>query len=119
MDFALSDEQRMLRDLARDFARREIAPVAAAYDQSSEFPHPVVKKAREIDLINLSVPAAYGGPGLSALDICMVVEELSWGCAGIASALSINGLAADPIVIAGDEAQKRRYLGILVEGGFG
>src|SRR5262249_20123874 len=65
------------------------------------------------------IPTAYGGPGLSVLDICLVVEELSWACTGIASALGINGLAADPIVIAGDEDQKRRYLGMLVDGGFG
>jgi acyl-CoA dehydrogenase len=119
MDFTLTDEQRMLRDLARDFARREIAPVAAEHDQSGEFPHAVVRKAREIDLMNLSIPAAYGGPGLSVLDICVVVEELSWGCAGIASALGLNGLAADPIRVAGSEEQKRRYLGLLVDGGFG
>jgi acyl-CoA dehydrogenase len=119
MDFTLTSEQRMLRDLARDFAHREIAPLAAAYDQSAEFPHPIVRQAREIGLINLSIPAAYGGPGLSVLDICLVVEELSWACTGITSALSINSLAADPIVIAGDETQKRRYLGLLVDGGFG
>jgi len=53
MDFALTDEQRMLRDVAREFARREIAPAAAHYDQSAEFPHPIMRKAREIDLINL------------------------------------------------------------------
>jgi acyl-CoA dehydrogenase len=109
----------MLRDLARDFARREIAPVAAEYDRSAQFPHPVIARARAIDLTNLSVPTAYGGPGLSVLEICLVMEELSWGCAGIACALGINGLAADPVLIAGTEEQKRRYLAILIDGGFG
>src|SRR5579871_5944051 len=108
MDFTLSAEQRMLRDLARDFARREIAPLAAEYDQRAEFPHPIVAKAREVGLINLTIPSHYGGAGLTVLDTCLVVEELSWGCTGIASAIGLNGLAADPIVIAGDEEQKQR-----------
>jgi acyl-CoA dehydrogenase len=119
MDFALSDEQRMLRDLARDFARREIAPAAAEHDREASFPHRIVQKAREIGLINFSIPAAYDGPGLSVLDTCLVMEELSWGCSGIACALIINTLAADPLVIAGDEQQKRHYLGLLRDGGFG
>jgi acyl-CoA dehydrogenase len=118
MDFSLTDEQRMLRDLARDFARREIAPVAKDYDRSAEFPHAVVRKAREVGLMNLSVPEAFGGPGLSVLDSCIVVEQLSWGCSGITSAMGINSLVADALVIAGTPEQKKRYLGVLMDGGF-
>jgi acyl-CoA dehydrogenase len=119
MDFTISEEQRMLRDLAREFARREIAPAAAGLDQRAEFPHDIVRKARDVGLMNLSIPESYGGPGLTVLDSCLIVEQLSWGCAGVASAMSINNLVADVLNIAGSAVQKSRYFGVLQDGGFG
>ncbi len=109
--FEPDSRQQALIRLARDFARTEIRPVAADYDKSGEFPWPVVEKAWEVGLFNLSVPEEYGGGGLSGLDVCLVSEELSWGCAGIAACISINDLACIPIVLAGSEEQKRRLLG--------
>jgi acyl-CoA dehydrogenase len=113
VDFQFSDEQWAIRDLAREFARNEIAPVAAAYDRSAEFPWDVASKAFEVGLMNLSIPPEYGGGELGLLDQCLVWEELAAGCAGIASGLSITGLAATPLVIAGTEEQKRRSLGMV------
>lgn len=75
IDFTLTDEQRMLRDLAHDFAVKEILPMAEHYDRSGEYPWPIIHKAREVGLVNLNVPEAYGGPGISVLDECIVGEE--------------------------------------------
>ncbi|MEP7200010.1 MAG: acyl-CoA dehydrogenase family protein, partial [Chloroflexota bacterium] len=113
IDFNLTDEQRALRDLARDFARNEMRPVAPALDRTGEFPWAVIKQAHQIGLMNLTVPEAYGGGGLTQFDECLVTEELSWGCAGITTSLSGNTLGAMPIVLGGSEAQKKKFLGML------
>ena len=68
IDFTLTDEQRMLRDLAHDFAVKDILPVVEHFDKSGEFPWPIIKKAQEIGLMNLNVPEAYGGPGVGVLE---------------------------------------------------
>ncbi len=116
LDFKLSDEQQMIRDMARDFAEKEILPVADYYDRNDEYPWPVIKKAQKVGLIGLNIPAEYGGPGLGILEESIVNEELAWGCSGIQTALMLNSLAAWPIILAGSEEQKRRYLPRLIEG---
>ncbi|MFN7971820.1 MAG: acyl-CoA dehydrogenase family protein [Acidobacteriota bacterium] len=110
MDYELSDEQNALRDLAREFARREMDPVAAEHDRSAQYPAAVVAKAFDVGLINLNVPEAYGGPGLSVLDECLVAEELSAGCVGITASLGLNALSATPILLAGSGALQAKYL---------
>ncbi len=110
VDFQLNDEQRAIRDLAREFSQKEIAPVAAEYDRSADFPWPVARKAFDVGLMNLSVPHEYGGGGLGLLDQCLVWEELAAGCAGITSALTITALSAAPLLVGGTEDQKRRWL---------
>jgi acyl-CoA dehydrogenase len=112
----LTQEQQMIQQLARDFAKNEIAPVAEQYDRSHEYPWPVVKKAQELGLTSMSVPEDYGGLGLNLFDEVIVGEELSWGCSGISTALAVNGLALLPILIAGNEQQKKDYCGRLVDG---
>jgi acyl-CoA dehydrogenase len=114
VSFALSDEQKALRQLAREFARDEIRPRAAAYDERSTHPADVIAKAHEVGLLNLHVPVGLGGPELSCFDGMLVGEELNWGCSGIGTALVANGLAAGPILIAGTEEQKRKWLAPLV-----
>lgn len=113
VDFTLTDEQRAIQKLAHEFAVKEIAPVAAEYDQTAKFPWPIVEKAYEVGLMNLNIPEQYGGAGLGLLEECLVAEELSWGCAGINGAIGLNGLAALPLLIAGDEMQKKVYLSRL------
>lgn len=119
MDFALSDEQRMIRDLARSFAERAIRPVAAQLDHDARFPWAVFQQAGELGLLNLTVPTAYGGAGLGGLEQALVVEQLAWGCVGVAAAISLNALVADALLVAGDEAQKTRYLARLLGGELG
>ncbi|MCK4371259.1 MAG: acyl-CoA dehydrogenase family protein, partial [Candidatus Lokiarchaeota archaeon] len=114
MDFLLSEDQKALQKKARDFAIREVLPVASKYDESEEFPMPVIKKAWEEKLLNLGIPKLYGGPGFSLVNSCIVVEEISSACPGIATSIFDNSLGAEPIVIGGNEEQKQRILSELV-----
>jgi len=110
MDFVLTEEQKALQKKAREFAIREVLPVARKYDESEEFPLDVIKKAWEERLLNLGIPKEYGGPGYGLLDACIVVEEISSACPGIATSIFANNLGAEPIVIGGNEEQKQRIL---------
>ncbi len=114
MDFLLSEEQKALQNKAREFAIREVLPVARKYDESEEFPLPVIKKAWEENLLNLGIPKQYGGPGFGLVNSCIVVEEISSACPGIATSIFDNNLGAEPIVIGGNEEQKQRILSELV-----
>src|SRR5512140_3743272 len=113
IDFSLTEEQAQLQELARKFAREEIIPNAAAHDLTGEFPREIVRKAWEIGLMNTHVPAEYGGAGLGVLDGCLITEELAYGCTGIATAMEANGLASAPVIVAGNEEQKKQFLGRL------
>jgi acyl-CoA dehydrogenase len=109
--FQLTNEQQMLQKMARDFAAREITPVAAEYDEQAIFPEAIFRKAFDIGLVNMNIPAEYGGVGASALEECLVAEELAYGCTGISTSLCTNNLAALPIILAGNERQKTYWLG--------
>lgn len=101
ISFALTEEQHALRELAREFAQNEIAPVAAELDRESRHPQALVEKAHALGLLNLTVPEAYGGGGLGTFEDCLVAEELGAGCAGVTTTLFANSLALTPIVLAG------------------
>ena len=116
INFSLNDEQKMIQQLARDFAHNEMAPAAEHYDVTHEYPWPIIKKAQELGLTTLNVPEEYGGLGLSLFEECMVSEELAWGCSGMSTAMGVNGLAILPVLIAGNEAQKAEYCGRLADG---
>jgi acyl-CoA dehydrogenase len=113
MDFTLDDEQRALQELARDFARNEIEPVAAHHDRTGEFAMEIYRKAHSLGLMNTHIPEAYGGPGLHVLDNCLLAEELAAGCSGIYTCMEVNSLAAAPLLVAGTEDQKQRFLSPL------
>ncbi len=115
MDFALTEEQTMISELAQKFAREVIAPNAAEFDAKAEFPVDIVSQARELGLMNVSVPEEFGGTGGSVLDLILVAEQLGWGCSGIGLAILLNNLAADPINVAANEAQRKKYFGLLAE----
>jgi acyl-CoA dehydrogenase len=115
VSFALTDEQRALRELAHEFAARQIRPKAADYDEHRTHPADVIAKAHEVGLMNLHVPAEYGGPELGLFDGALVSEELNWGCSGMGTAIAVNGLGAGPVIIAGTEEQKRTWLTPLSE----
>jgi len=115
VSFALTDEQRSLRELAREFATKEIRPKAASYDEHQTHPADVIAKAHELGLMNLHVPEHLGGLGLPAFDGMLVGEELSWGCSGIGTSIGANGLGAGPVILAGSEAQQAEWLPPLLE----
>ena len=110
ISFALSEEQRALRELSREFAEKEIRPVAADYDERSQHPADVIAKAHEVGLMNPHIPEEYGGPGLSAFEQILIGEELAWGCSGIATSIVANILGSLPVLLAGTEEQKREWL---------
>ncbi|CAM4182119.1 acyl-CoA dehydrogenase family protein [Deinococcus marmoris] len=115
MDFTLNDEQRQLQQLARDFARKEIIPIAAEYDRREELPWQVVEKAFEVGLLNPTIPEHAGGLGLGMFDECLIGEELAYGCMGIYTVLMASELGIAPILIGGTEEQQARFLGPLTE----
>jgi acyl-CoA dehydrogenase len=115
VDFTLTDEQKSMRELAHDFAQKEIRPVAWEYDKDGTWPQEIVDKAWELGLMNVHLPEAYGGPGLSYLDGCIIEEEIAWGCSGISTSLSCNGLATAPVALAASDELKKEYLGRLSE----
>jgi Acyl-CoA dehydrogenases len=114
VDFSLTDEQREIQAVARDFARREIRPVAAEYDAREEMPWPVLEKAARVGLLSYGLPEEYGGGGVAdgmvGITNFLVTEELAWGCAAIATEIGSSSYAAGPILAFGTEEQKHRYL---------
>lgn len=118
VNFGLTDEQKMLQRMARDFTAKEIIPRAAEYDEHATFPQDVFDIAREAGLANMNVPEEYGGMGASLFEECLVAEELGYGCTGISTSISTNGLGNLPILIAGSHEQKAYWLGErLIENG--
>jgi acyl-CoA dehydrogenase len=115
VDFTLTDEQRNLREMAHDFAVKEIRPVAWEYDKDGTWPQEIIEQAWDVGLMNSHIPEEYGGAGAGYLDGCLIEEELSWGCSGIQTTLGCNGLATAPVIIGGSEEIKKEYLGRLTE----
>lgn len=115
IDFSLSEDQVALKNLAHDFAEKEIRPHAEHYDQTGEFPWPVLQKAWELGLMNTHIPQNYGGLGLGVLDNCIIAEENAWGCTGIGTAMEACNLAQAPVIVAGNDDQKKRFLTPLTE----
>src|SRR5512139_2455230 len=103
-----------MQRLARDFARREIRPVAAGYDEREEMPWAVLAKAAELGFLSYGLPEEYGGggvpDGIVGITNFVVTEELAWGCAAIATEIGSSTYAAGPILAFGTEEQRRRYL---------
>ena len=114
VDFTLTDEQKNLRELAHDFAAKEIRPVAWELDKDGSWPQAIIDKAHEIGLMNTHLPEEYGGAGLNYLDGCIIEEELSWGCSGVQTSLGANGLASAPVMLGGSEEVKREFCEELV-----
>jgi acyl-CoA dehydrogenase len=110
VDLALSDEQRALKELAKQFAQNEIAPLAAECDREARHPIEVIEKAHHLGLMNMTVPEQYGGGGLGMLETCLVTEELAAACAGIGTAIIANTLALTPLLIAGSSEQLEHIL---------
>jgi len=115
LNFTLTDDQKAFQLVARDFARDIIIPQAAELDRTMKFPHAIFDKAWEMGLVNCHIPEAYGGLGLHTIEACVINEELAYGCSGVTTAIEANSLAQMPVILAGSEAIKKKYLGRMTE----
>jgi alkylation response protein AidB-like acyl-CoA dehydrogenase len=117
VETVLTDEQRAIQEVCRDFAAREIRPISLEVDEAEfEIPRDVWRKAAALGLTSFMLPEEYGGAGMTdCLTSCIVQEELSHGCSGIGNLVTSNGFFAEPVLALGDEAQKQRWLAPLAE----
>jgi acyl-CoA dehydrogenase len=113
LDFQLTEEQQALVDLARRFALERIIPIAAQADRDATFPVAVFEEAWRLGLVNAVIPSEFGGAGLCELDSSLITEQLAYGCTGIQTSMLANILALTPILLAGNQEQKQKYLGLL------
>ncbi len=119
MDFNLTEQQRLIQALARRFAREEILPRAVQGDREARFPLEVQRKALELGLLNLAIPATYGGAGLGVFEVALVTEQLAWACLGFSGTLGLNSVVIDALLVAASERQKSKYFARLLAGEFG
>jgi acyl-CoA dehydrogenase len=110
ISFSLSEEQKALQEMAREFALKEMKPKAAKYDRGEEFPEDVMKKAFDVGFLTCTIPREYGGGGLRKLDTVIISEELAAGCAGMYTTMMVNALAYTPILLYGNDEQKKNFL---------
>ncbi len=113
LDFEPTEEQKALVENVRSFVKDRIIPVAADCDEHEKFPMDAFKAAFELGLSAPVIPEQYGGAGLGEIDNVLLVEELAYGCTGIQTSITANTLCATPLLIAGSEEQKKKYLGML------
>ncbi len=116
MRYFLSEQQQMIKDLARRIAEERIIPARAELDELEEFPWAIMKDIAEADMFRVFVPEAYGGLGGGSLDLCVAVEELSRGCCGVSVSYAASALGAIPLIGYGTEEQKQRYLPSIADG---
>lgn len=117
MNFELTEEQRMIRDTARDFAAREIAPKASEIDKGSRWPEEIVKRLAELGFLGMAIPEEYGGGGLDTLSYAIAMEEISAACASSGVIMSVNNsLFCDPLYKFGSDAQKKEILAPVARG---
>ncbi|MCK9571850.1 MAG: acyl-CoA dehydrogenase family protein [Candidatus Omnitrophica bacterium] len=116
MDYLLTDEQKMIKDLAHKIAEEKIRPAAAKYDVSEEYPWDVLKVMAESDMFGLFIPEEYGGLGTNVMNLCLATEEFSRACGGIAVCYAASALGTFPIVLFGNDEQKKKYLPDLASG---
>ncbi len=116
-NFELSEEQVLLRDSVAKFVKKEIIPVAASLDETSEFPSDLIQAAHRLGFLNITIPEPLHGSGLSNLDSSIVIEELAYGCAGVTTSIVVNDLALVPIIVGGNEEQKKEFVGAICKDG--
>lgn len=116
MDYFLTEEQKTVRDIARKIALEKVLPVRADLDEMEEFPHDIMRVIAQADLFGLYIPEEYGGFGGGSLELALTVEELSATCLGVSTTFAANALAAYPILLFGNQEQKKGYLPDIASG---
>ncbi|MCD6319325.1 MAG: acyl-CoA dehydrogenase family protein [Candidatus Desulfofervidaceae bacterium] len=116
MIYPLTEEQQMIKEVARRIAEEKIVPQRAELDEKEEFPREILKEMARSDLFGISIPEEYGGLGFGSFENCLAVEQIAWGCAGVATSFAASGLGAYPILLFGNEDQKQTYLPQIASG---
>jgi butyryl-CoA dehydrogenase len=116
MDYLLSEEQVMMQDLARKIAEEKVRPVAKELDETGEFPQEAMKALADSDLFGVYLPEEYGGFGGGVFELCLITEELSKACGGVAVCYAASALGTIPILLMGNDEQKKKYLPDLASG---
>lgn len=116
MDYFLSEEQIMTRDLARQIAEEKVVPVRRELDEKEEFPWEIMKALAQSDLFSLFIPEEYGGLGKGTLELCITIEELSKACLGVSTTYAANALGTYPVLLFGTDEQKKKYLPDIAAG---
>ncbi|MEE3381439.1 MAG: acyl-CoA dehydrogenase family protein [Succiniclasticum sp.] len=117
MDFALNEDQLDFQQMVREFVEKEITPIAGQLDEENATRPELFKIAEQMGLLNVIVPEEYGGPGLDSVTVAAIYEELGKGCAGVATSMAANSLATAPVLLAGNDAQKKMWCDVLNNGG--
>jgi len=115
LNFEFNEDSLALQELARKFAREEMMPKAAQYDQTMEYPFEIFEKAWELGLVNCHIAEDLGGMGLGCVDSCIIAEEMAYACTGMETAIEANSLGSMPLLVGGSDELKREYLGRLLE----
>lgn len=116
MDYFLTEDQKMIQDLAAQIAREKIRPVRAVLDEQEEFPWEIMKILAQSDLFGLYIPEEYGGLGGGIIENCLAIEQLAQSCIGVATSFAASGLGAYPILLYGSQELKQRYLPDIASG---
>jgi len=116
MDYFLTEDQKMIKDLARQIAEEHVLPVRAELDETGKFPWEIMKILAQSDMFRVFIPEEYGGLGTGALELCFVVEELSRICLGVSTTYAANALGTYPLLLFGTEEQKKKYLPDIADG---
>lgn len=116
MDYFFTEEQQMIRDLARQIAEEKIVPVRAELDEKSEYPWEIIKTLAQSDMMGLFIPEEYGGLGKGCLELCIAIEELSRACLGVSTTYAANALGTYPLLLFGSDEQKKKYLPDIAKG---
>jgi butyryl-CoA dehydrogenase len=116
LEYFFSEQQKLIRSIARRIADERIVPVRAELDEKEEFPWDLVKDIADADLFRVFIPEEYEGLGEGCLSLCLAVEELSRACCGVALTYAADALGAMPILLYGSDEQKRKYLPIIASG---
>jgi butyryl-CoA dehydrogenase len=116
VDYFLTEEQEMIKEIAAKIATEKVRPVRAELDESEEFPWDLMKIMAQSDLFGVYLPEEYGGLGGGVLENCLAIEELGRACIGVATTYAASGLGAYPILLHGSEEQKQKYLPVIASG---
>jgi len=116
MDYFLTEDQIMIRDLAKEIAEDKIIPVRAELDEKEEFPWDIINTLAQSDFMGIYIPEEYGGMGKGGFEFILAVEELSKACLGVSTSYAANALGTYPILLYGSDGQKKKYLPVIASG---